>query len=57
VKKILITGGAGFFGLNLAKELCKKNKVTILDNFSRGIKDDNFLVLKKIKIYQSSIKI
>ena len=39
-KKILITGGAGFIGFYLAKELSKKNNVTILDNFSRGKKDN-----------------
>ena len=33
--KILIIGGAGFIGLNLASELVKKdtNKITICDNF------------------------
>ena len=35
--KILITGGAGFIGSNLANFLIKKNhKVTIIDNFSTG---------------------
>ena len=36
--KYLITGGAGFIGSNLAKELSKKNKVTIIDNLSTGFK-------------------
>ena len=35
MKNILITGGAGFIGSNLALELIKKNyRVTILDNLS-----------------------
>tara|TARA_Y200000002_G_scaffold380490_1_gene392097 strand:+ start:2418 stop:3416 length:999 start_codon:yes stop_codon:yes gene_type:complete len=42
-KKILITGGAGFIGLNLANKLANIGyKVDIADNFNRAIKD-NFL--------------
>jgi len=33
---ILITGGAGFIGSHLSEKLCKKHKVTIIDNFSTG---------------------
>ena len=42
--KILIIGGAGFIGLNLASELAKKdtNKITICDNFFRGKNDESF---------------
>lgn len=36
--KILITGGAGFIGSNLAEELLKyETKLTILDDFSNGL--------------------
>src|SRR6266540_2778420 len=36
-KKVLVTGGAGFLGLSLAKRLCSDaSTVTILDNFSSG---------------------
>ena len=35
-KNILVTGGAGFVGSNLAKELNKKNKVYIIDNYFTG---------------------
>ncbi len=38
--KILITGGAGFIGLNLACELAAQGHHTVLaDNFSRGVRD------------------
>ena len=38
--RALITGGAGFIGLHLAKLLLKENyKVDLLDNFSIGILD------------------
>lgn len=37
MRKILVTGGAGFIGSNLCKELVKKgNYVVCLDNFSTG---------------------
>lgn len=35
-KKILITGGAGFIGSNLAEELAEKNEVVIMDDLSTG---------------------
>ena len=38
MKKILITGGAGFIGSNLALKLVKENyEVTVLDNLSTQI--------------------
>lgn len=38
--KVLITGGAGFIGYHLAKELAAKNyEVVVVDNFSRGVED------------------
>lgn len=47
VKKILVTGGAGFIGSNLAEELLSRGyEVVILDNFSTG-KIENILPLKE----------
>ena len=53
--KILIVGGAGFIGFALAKRLSKKlnNKITILDNLSRGQLDNEFLGLLKENENQS----
>ena len=35
-KNILITGGCGFIGSNIAKEVSKENDVKIIDNLSSG---------------------
>lgn len=45
MKNILITGGAGFIGSNLAKRLVDKNyNVTVLDNLSPQIHGENPIV-------------
>ena len=51
MSKILIVGGAGFIGFSLATELSKnkKNKITLLDNLSRGKADHDFIKLTKKK--------
>jgi len=55
--RTLVTGGAGFIGSNLVKELVKQGDiVTILDDFSTGkienLKDIN---IDKIKIVVGSV--
>jgi nucleoside-diphosphate-sugar epimerase len=51
-RKILVTGGAGFIGSEVVKQLCENNNyVRILDNFSSGkkeyiINDDNIEIIK-----------
>mgnify|MGYP001437635647 CR=1 FL=1 len=53
MKKILITGGAGFIGLNISKKLIEMGyKVFALDNFNRAIKDSDLIKLKKNKNFK-----
>lgn len=57
-KSILITGGAGFIGKNLAKFYLSKNyKVTIIDNFSTSKVDSikEFKIFKKFKLIKANI--
>lgn len=49
MKSFIVTGGLGFIGSNLAKELSKKNKVIIIDDLSSG-KLSNIKKNKNIKI-------
>ncbi|MFC0875927.1 NAD-dependent epimerase/dehydratase family protein [Saccharicrinis sp. FJH2] len=56
MRRILITGGAGFIGSNLTKKLVNKGyEVTILDNLSRQIHGDN--PKETSPLYQSVINI
>jgi nucleoside-diphosphate-sugar epimerase len=46
-KKVLLLGGAGFIGFNIAKYLSENRdyKISIADNFARGKQDDDFNTL------------
>jgi UDP-glucuronate decarboxylase len=46
-RRVLLTGGAGFIGYNLARRLADdaRNELTIVDDFSRGTVDDEFAVI------------
>tara|TARA_B100001094_G_scaffold331049_1_gene398121 strand:+ start:1044 stop:2021 length:978 start_codon:yes stop_codon:yes gene_type:complete len=59
-KNIIITGGAGFIGYHLSKQLIKKGyKVNIIDNLSRGQHDKEFKALLKsnnIKFYKKNLR-
>lgn len=53
--KILITGGAGFIGLHLARRLADEGyQVDLLDNFARAVDDKEFkdtLALNKVQFF------
>jgi len=51
-KIIVVTGGAGFIGVNLIKELLIKTTFNIIsiDNYSAGSKKKSYKKIKRIKI-------
>ncbi len=59
-RKILITGGAGLVGSNLAYQLAKnkKNKIVLLDNFDRGIINniEPLINLSNVQLVQVDIR-
>ena len=48
--KILITGGAGFIGTHLVKELSLQYDLTVIDNLSNKKSYSNAQILKENKI-------
>ena len=50
MKKVLVTGGAGFIGYHLSKHLAKEgNEVTVVDNLFRGKMDNELEELIKME--------
>ena len=57
MKKVLVTGGAGFIGSNLVEELVGKNySVIVLDNFSSGYVKNLKDISDKIEIIDGDIR-
>ncbi len=59
MKKVLITGGAGFIGLHLAEKLYDDaSEIHLLDNFARAAKDpdlETFLAKDKVKLVEANL--
>ncbi len=55
-KKILITGGAGFIGTNLALRLCDENQITVFDNLHRNaIATTGLVESEKVRLIQGDV--
>lgn len=54
-KTILITGGAGFIGSNLAKRLNASNKIVVVDDLSEG-HAENLAGLKNVEFVKEDIR-
>ena len=55
-RKILITGGAGFIGSNMAESLYRNNDVTLLDNLSGGNLENISSFSDKVKFINGDIR-
>ncbi len=53
--RVVVTGGAGFIGSNLAEELLKKHEVTVIDNLSTGRIENLDQIIDKINFIEGSI--
>ena len=53
----LVTGGAGFIGSNMVRELvARKQSVRVLDNFCEGKKENLAGILDKIELMEGDIR-
>jgi UDP-glucose 4-epimerase len=61
VTRILITGGAGFIGLHLARRLVAAGcDVDLVDDFSRGVRDADLAALKavgRVRVIQRDLRV
>ena len=56
MKKVIITGGAGFIGSHLVDALIKEdNDIIVIDNFSTGHRQNLYHVMDKIQLVESDI--
>lgn len=53
--RLIVTGGSGFIGSNLAGELLKKHDVTVIDNLSTGRIENLEYIHDKVEFIQGSI--
>lgn len=53
--KVVVTGGAGFIGSNLAGELLKKYEVTVIDNLSTGRIENLKSIINNIELLKGTI--
>ena len=56
-KKIVITGGAGFIGSNLARSLFADNEIIIIDNLMTGRYENISDINAKIKLEETYLSI
>ena len=56
-KKVVITGGAGFIGSNLADSLVADNQLTIIDDLSTGTLNNinDLITNKNVKFIRGSV--
>jgi len=53
--KVVVTGGSGFIGSNLAGELVKSHDVTVIDNLSTGRIENLDCIRDRVELIQGSI--